>query len=261
MDSSVRDTIARVAREEGVDPSYALAVAERESSFNPNAHSSKTIHGLFQMKGDLRARYGAGDSNDPETQTRAWARFSNDLRGEMAPLLGRQPTDQEIYVGHHFGGARAARILSGQNAGLSPQDVFTPYELSLNPHLNRAAQVGNLSNSIMADIGRRQAKFGGDTSNTPQNRTDFSQFGEAEPREEVDFAQFGAPADDGGNVDLKVNQAAAAKATRPGREIDLSQFGAAASAPTTAGNDTDFSQFGTPPTQVAALTPDNPPGI
>jgi soluble lytic murein transglycosylase-like protein len=38
MDPSVYSAITRMAEEQGIDPAFALAVAERESSFNPYAY-------------------------------------------------------------------------------------------------------------------------------------------------------------------------------------------------------------------------------
>jgi len=167
---SQREAIIRAAGEAGIDPSAALAIAERESNFDPNARSSKTIHGMFQMTGGLRRQYGIGDSSDPYQQAKGWAAFFKDNKGEMARVLGRDPTDAEGYLGHHFGSVRAARMLK-----MDPQtpvsEVFTPNEMSLNPHFAKAGTVGNLNSSVTADIGRRQAKFGGG------EMPDLSQFG------------------------------------------------------------------------------------
>ena len=49
---------------------FALAVAQRESAFDPTAHSSKTIHGLYQTMGLLRQKYGVSDFNDPRLSRR-----------------------------------------------------------------------------------------------------------------------------------------------------------------------------------------------
>ena len=107
----IRAAIEQAAREQGVSPAYALAVAERESQFDPNAKSSKTIQGIYQMQGGHRQQYGIGDSRDPYTQASGWGRFQHDVRKEMAGPLGRDPTDAEAYLGHHFGGVRAGRMM------------------------------------------------------------------------------------------------------------------------------------------------------
>jgi soluble lytic murein transglycosylase-like protein len=81
--NAVRAEIIRAANEVGMDPSLALAIAERESSFRPDARNSSTIRGLYQMQGGHRARYGIGDSNDPYAQTKGWAAFFRDVQKEM----------------------------------------------------------------------------------------------------------------------------------------------------------------------------------
>jgi hypothetical protein len=221
------DAIVRAARELGIDPATALAFAERESAFNPTARSSKTIRGLYQMRGDLRGRYGVGDSDDPYEQTLGWGRFAGDLRKEMSGRLGRDPSDSELYLGHHFGGRRGARML-GMDPETSVADVFTPYELSINPHIRKAGTVGTLNTSTMADIDRRRSKYGGAATEAP----DFSSFGDLAPEQPatrtarapssaaMDFSSFG---------DLVAEQPAA----RPSR------------APTMAAGKPDFSEFGT----------------
>jgi hypothetical protein len=241
MDPSIRDTIARVAQEEGIDPSYALAVADRESGFNPNARASRTIAGLYQMTGTLRNQYGAGDSADPATQTRAFAAFTKDNQAQMASQLGRQPTGPELYMGHFWGANRAAGVIAGQHAGLAPSDVFTPNELAQNPELAKGSSAGGLAGTIMADISRRQAKYGGNSDNpighgdnSPAGGTDFASYGDPKG---FNFAQFGQSADDGmsssspAQAGAKIDTGSVIPGGRPGTEIDLAQFGQPAQPP------------------------------
>lgn len=225
LSAATRAAIERAASEEGIDPAAALAIAERESNFNPQARSSKTIRGLFQMRGDLRRQHGIGDSNDPYTQAKGWGGFFNGVKREMAGGLGRDPTDAEGYLGHHFGARRAARMM--QMDPSTPVDqVFTKQEMRLNPHFGRAGTVGELNSSIIADIGARQAKFGGDAP---------------------DFAGLGNPVGtDNGSATSQPTMAAATSAP------DFSSFGVVADTPTyqhsapAASSAPDFSNFGTP---------------
>lgn len=177
--------IVAAAMEAGIDPAWALSVAERESSFNPRARSSKTIRGAFQMSGPLRQQYGVGDSDDLGVQTRGWAKFFRQNKHEMAKTLGRDPTDEEGYLGHHFGGTRAARMLR-MDPNTPVDQVFTPNELALNPHLVRAGTVGAVNSSILADMKGRHQKYAG-------QMPDFSGGG-ATP-DAPDFSQFGTLAD------------------------------------------------------------------
>lgn len=249
MPESLRDTIARVAREEGIDPAYALAVAERESRFNPNASGTGTIRGLYQMTAKSRRDSGLADDASVEDQTRAFARFTKGVQGEMRGVLGRDPTPDESYLGHHFGGVRAGRTVAGQYNGMAPGDVFSPLEMRGNPHFGKAGSMDELASSIKADMGKRRSRFGGDSKTTP-NGVDFAQFGyqdgdPASPERAApvpgvfDFAQFGqpqrdvsnsSPSQEVGKIDTPVpnnksGDFAQNLNTRPGREIDLSKYG------------------------------------
>jgi hypothetical protein len=207
-----------------MDPSLALAIAERESSFRPDARNSSTIRGLYQMQGGHRARYGIGDSNDPYAQTKGWASFFRDVQKEMAGPLGRAPTDAEGYLGHHWGGVRAGRMMK-MDPSTPVDQVFTRREMMENPHFSRAGTVGNLNSSILADIQKRQAKFGGHVPEA--GLIDFAKFGEpVEPLEPVDFAAKSEPAE----IFSPSNEGANLKPT---------SAPAASSAP-------DFSNFGVP---------------
>ena len=211
-----QESIVQAAQQAGEDPAYALAVAERESNFNPRAHSSKTIHGMYQMRGDLRQKYGAGDSDDPGDQARGWMKSLPDIRNDMKSVLGRDPTDQEVYLGHHYGAKRAARTLTMDPS--TPTDaVFTPQEMAANPHFARAGTIGNLNASITGDIGKRMDRFGGVVPPHSTEPSDLSAFGEA-----VDQSGAGIPA--GTDNGPATSQTTAAATSAP----DLSQFGEAA---------------------------------
>lgn len=208
---ATRQEIIRAAREAGIDPATALAYAERESSFNPLARNSKTIRGLYQMRGDHRAKYGVPDDADIGTQTKGFAAFLGDVKKEMAGTLGRDPTDAEAYAGHHFGGKRAARMMAMDPE--TPVDaVFTRREMAENPHFAKAGTVGALTSGVIGDIDKRRTKFGGTAASLP----DLSSFGEA--IEPPDLSSFGEP----------VEPAQPAQTMAAPAAPDLSQFGTSA---------------------------------
>jgi hypothetical protein len=215
-----REAIVRAAQEAGIEPSVALAIAERESRFDPRARSSSTIRGMYQMRGDHRARYGVGDSDDPTAQTKGWAAFFKDVKREMGSALGRDPTDSEGYLGHHFGGVRAGRMM--KMAPDTPVDqVFTPREMAENPHFARAGTVGALNSTILADIQKRQAKFGGQLPEVGL----------------VDFAKFGEPVESNLPISSESSQPVDFAASSKGPNLNMGSAPAASSAP-------DFSNFG-----------------
>lgn len=254
MRADVKDAIERAAKEAGIDPAYALAVADRESSGDPMAHSSKTIGGIYQMTGALRQRYGAQDSKDPYTQAKAWTSYIKDVKGEMGRVLGREPTDQEAYLGHHFGGVRAARMLKG-DPNTNVDEVFTPYERSLNPHFDKAGTVGQLNSSVMADIAKRQASYGAAGSNLlpePVVNSGTSTVAEngsglTSPRDGggPDLSSFGKPVQDG--------TATQAQNDAPSKPVDMSAFNAALSPP--------VPPLLQPPRAAPVLPPTQIPGI
>jgi hypothetical protein len=203
MTPAIEAAIRQAAAARGINPAFALAVAERESNGDPNARASQTIEGLFQMSAPLRAQYGIGNSTDPSVQADGWTRFIGDTGNQLAQRLGRKPTDPELYLAHYFGEGRAARIISGQIApNADVRDVFTPQELAQNPEIARAGNVGRLVNNIAGDISHREAEWGDGAASAPTDGVDFSRFGQL-----------------AGNVDLKVNS----------QPIDFASFGTAPS--------------------------------
>lgn len=215
--------IVAAAVQMGMDPSWALSVAERESNFNPRAHSSKTIEGAYQMTGGLRNKYGTGDPNDIGDQTKGWSRFFRQNKYEMSQTLGRDPTDEEGYLGHHFGGTRAARMLR-MDPNTPVDQVFTPNEMAVNPHFARAGTVGALNSSILSDMKARHQKFGAQIP-------DFSGDAEGAP-DKPDFSSLGTPVDASSGNDGTAVPAASLKpgnpaggVAPPAGAIDLSQFG------------------------------------
>lgn len=244
----IRAIIARVAREEGIDPAYALAVAERESRFKPNAGGTGTIKGLFQLTGTNRRRYGVADDASVEDQVRGFGRLTKDVQREMRSAMGRDPTHEETYLGHHFGGVRGGRTAAGRYAGMSPSDVFSPLEMRGNPHFRKAGTMDALASSITGDIKRRRSKFGSEPAEGGMDGVDFAQFGwspdsqaamAAAPKMDgvVDFSQFGhahpQPAANNRVMasgfdaapTIKPPTVEAGEIPRPGKEIDLAQFG------------------------------------
>lgn len=199
MSPEIEAAITRAAQEEGVNPSFALAVAERESNGDPNAKASRSIYGLFQMSGELRSRYGAGNSSDPYDQAKGWSRFINNTKDQLSQRIGREPTNNELYLAHFFGEGRAARLIGGQvppSAGVA--DVFTPNERRLNPEFDHAGTVGALTSAINADMDARQTRYGGATDGHQPAGLDFARYGQPDeemsgrvPGQPIDFSKFG----------------------------------------------------------------------
>lgn len=72
--------IIKIASEEGVDPAIALAIAEQESGFNPNARNKSNVEdsmGMFQINTKAHPDYKGG--YNPEANTRYAVRLIKNL--------------------------------------------------------------------------------------------------------------------------------------------------------------------------------------
>jgi soluble lytic murein transglycosylase-like protein len=80
--------IARVAREQKVEPALLHAVVMAESAYNPRARSPKGATGLMQLMPATGKRYGAKDLLNPLQNLRAGARYLRDLLALFDNNLG-----------------------------------------------------------------------------------------------------------------------------------------------------------------------------
>lgn len=101
------------------DREYAYRMAAKESAFNPNAVSPTGAKGLFQFTGGTGRQYGlvdrAGDlRSNPEANTQAFVRFTQDNRNTLRQALGREPTYGELALAHQQGAGGALALLTGK---------------------------------------------------------------------------------------------------------------------------------------------------
>ena len=246
-DPQVIDTIKRVAARHGIDPAVALAIAERESSFNVHGGSGSPLssaYGLFQLLRAERAQYG-GSSSDPEEQSESWANYIAPHRQHMTKVMGREPTGPELYLGHLIGPGRAARIVAGHIHPDTPiQDVMTPRELAANPFMVRAGTAGTLSSSVQRDIARRMAKYGGEVPEQAAGAPTGGQLAETggnrRQQQPFDFAAYGELVD--GAEPQSVDQAP--RSTPIGNAQEKTPASAQMSSPMSKPSPYDFSRFG-----------------
>jgi hypothetical protein len=149
---------------------YALAVAERESSFKHDAKASKTIRGLFQVDGPTREQYGIPESGDTEAQARGFDKMTGDRVAALGKAIGRAPTAKDAYLAHRYGVGGATALLNADPEMSTKDWVFETFGNKAravwdqNPDVRKAGTVGNLINRESADIERRMAKYGGDAN-------------------------------------------------------------------------------------------------
>lgn len=158
----VERAIADAARQTSIDFDYLIAQAQVESAMDPRAQAStSSASGLYQFVestwlGTMRRhgdRFGLGDvaqqidlsssgeayvadpaartsilalRNDPKIASLMAAGLAEDNRAYLAPVLGRQPEHNELYLAHFLGAGGAARFLSAmaEDPGQSAAALF-----------------------------------------------------------------------------------------------------------------------------------------
>jgi hypothetical protein len=159
---SVQQALQLASRTTGVSFEYLLKTARRESDLDPALRSkTSTATGLFQFLDDTwldtlkadGARYGYGQYSaaitrgpsgnldiadpalkrevmalreDPVANAVMGAAFTNRNAADLRAVLGRQPTDGELYIAHFFGsyGARKFLDLVGSDPEARADTVF-----------------------------------------------------------------------------------------------------------------------------------------
>ncbi len=193
MPENVWHAIEYATQAVGVDPLYLVAVAERESGFDPDIRASTTTAtGLYQFTEDtwLRAvkifgsRHGLGEyarqividddgdvvisqatrakllqlRNDPKLSALMAAELALDNKARLERVLGRDVTPAETYLAHFLGVSQAARIIDAAHS--RPHVVgarLLPAAARSNPEVFRPA--GHAA-SAAAIVGKIEAYFG-----------------------------------------------------------------------------------------------------
>ena len=160
--TSVEQAIANAARATSVDFDFLVAQARVESAMNPTAQArTSSATGLYQFiestwLGTMQRhgpRFGLDHiaaqisvtpdgtayvsdpatraaildlRNDPEIASLMAAGLAEDNRAHLAPILGRQPEHNELYLAHFLGAGGAGRFLSAMadNPHQSAADLF-----------------------------------------------------------------------------------------------------------------------------------------
>ncbi|MDC7988075.1 transglycosylase SLT domain-containing protein, partial [Rhodoplanes sp. TEM] len=154
---AVNDAIRSASRSTGTSFTYLLATAKVESDFNPNAAStSSSARGLFQfidqtwlmMLKEAGAALGFGRyadaigktasgryevtdpglqqavmelRSDPQASAAMAGAFTQRNAQKVEALIGRTPTDGELYIAHFLGPGGAARLIT--EAGRNPSGI------------------------------------------------------------------------------------------------------------------------------------------
>lgn len=110
-------SIRSIAAQEGIDPDFAVRVAEIESSLNPQAQNpNSSAGGLYQFIDDTWEGLGGGDKTDPDLSARRFAELTRRNAGQLEEALGRPPEAWEMYLAHQQGAEGARRLLTNPEA-------------------------------------------------------------------------------------------------------------------------------------------------
>lgn len=90
----VKRLIAHLAPQYGVDPTFATAIAQVESNFNPQAKSSADAKGVMQLMDKTAQRYGVSNPWDVEQNIRGGLKYLADLQ-QLFP--GRRDLQMAAY--------------------------------------------------------------------------------------------------------------------------------------------------------------------
>jgi hypothetical protein len=107
--------VPAAATADGFSPSGLAKTIKIESGGNPNAVNGHAV-GLGQFMPQTWDQFGQGDRRNPVESVLATQRYAAANAQTLAPVLGRDPTDAELYLAHQQGGEGAAKLFANPNA-------------------------------------------------------------------------------------------------------------------------------------------------
>jgi hypothetical protein len=194
----VEQAIAEAARHTGVGFDFLLAQARVESAMDPDARAAtSSARGLYQFIESTwlsamerhGARFGLGDvaaritrapggearvadpserrailamRDDPEIAALMAAGLAEDNRAHLAPVLGREPDDSELYLAHFLGAGGAARFLTemARDPGQDAAALFPRPAAANRPLFHGAGGRARSLAEVMEHLSARMARAG-----------------------------------------------------------------------------------------------------
>lgn len=170
LSPAIMDIITNAANQQGVSPNVLSYIAQVESGGNPNAKNPKSsAGGLFQFIDSTANQYGLQDRFNPEQASNAAAQLLKDNSNFLSKKLGREPTQDELYLAHQQGAQGAYNLISNPNARAS--DLVGRDAISLNrgnPDMTAAQFVGQWKQGKSGNaVGEDVPSYSG-TGTTPE---------------------------------------------------------------------------------------------
>ncbi|WP_019224123.1 transglycosylase SLT domain-containing protein [Bartonella rattaustraliani] len=148
---SVQQAIRQTAMRYGLPENYLYHVARIESGGNPNARNPRSsAGGLYQFIDSTAKQYGLQDRFDPVQASDAMGRLTRDNRNYLTRVLGRVPTEAELYLAHQQGVGGAARLLQNPNANAA--QLVGRNAVALNSG-NAGMRAGDFANRVLQMYG------------------------------------------------------------------------------------------------------------
>lgn len=95
-----------------VSPRYLQKVATLESTNDPLATNPKSsAKGLYQFTDPVAGEYNLDNPYDPSASTAAFKKLTENNHIQLSRLLGREPTEAELYLAHQQGANGAAKLI------------------------------------------------------------------------------------------------------------------------------------------------------
>lgn len=167
--------IARKARQDGVDPSIALTIAQMESDFSstvrpPIGKDGKRLssaHGLFQIVDKTWKGQGGGNRNDVNEQIKQGLKHIKNANNYITSKIGRAPVAHEQYLGHLLGPGGAVAVLKA-NPNAKLIDIVRKYDAEnanaiVNNNGMKGLTVGQAINKWEKKWNNLSAKYGSES--------------------------------------------------------------------------------------------------
>lgn len=200
--SAVTGSISAAAKQFGLNPTLMMAVAKRESDFNPNAKNpSSSATGLFGFIDDtwsrVSARYGKAlgmpegtPPTDPKWAPVMAAALMKENQVVIQKLVGREATEGELYLTHFMGGPAGVRMIKmASETPDAPAAAAFPGEAAVNGKIffDKDGQPRSV-----AQVYKDLTSF--DASNLPTGEASAAQAPKAEDAKQADAFDAPAPA-------------------------------------------------------------------
>lgn len=114
--SDIIEKIKIKASQNGISENFLLKTAGIESGFNPEAVNKMSgATGLFQIMDSTAKSYGLFNRKDADSSIDTTIKLAKDNAKTFKSILGREPTDAELYFAHQQGATGAATLIKNQD--------------------------------------------------------------------------------------------------------------------------------------------------